>query len=86
MVMMNTFGYNSNSTSFFHRNDDNDNSNHQSPSKKTPQKQFPLSKKSPSVHTHENSPCPASSHPLHSAPDEKKNPVPKATISTTASH
>lgn len=34
-MMMNTFGYNSNSTSFFHRNDDNDNSNRQSPPKKS---------------------------------------------------
>lgn len=42
MMMMNTFGYNSNCTSLFHRNNDNDNSNHQSPSKKNP-KEFPLS-------------------------------------------
>lgn len=40
--------------------------------KKIPKTIPPLSKKSPSVHTHENSPCPAASHPLHSAPDEKK--------------
>lgn len=42
--MMNTFGYNSNSTSFFHCNNDNDNSNHQSPPKKNPKKNSPLPK------------------------------------------
>lgn len=37
--MMNTIGYNSNSTSFFHN--DNDNSNHQSLSKKNHSKTIP---------------------------------------------
>lgn len=42
--MMNTIGYNSNSTSFFHRNNDNDNSNHQSPSKKSSKNNSPSPK------------------------------------------